>query len=73
MPILITEKYRKRDNFQPKYYNGDETMVQDQFVNRMNSPIGIDILVYDYEQNFMSKLGLGFKTSVVRTDNTLTL
>lgn len=65
---------RNRDNFQPNtYYNGDETMVQDQFVYRMNTPIGIDIISFksDYEQNFMKgKLGLGFKTSVVRTDNT---
>lgn len=65
---------RKRDNFQPNtYYNGDETMVQDQFIYRMNTPIDIDIISFksDYEQNFMKgKLGLGFKTSVVSTDNT---
>jgi hypothetical protein len=52
MPILITEKYnRKRDNFQPNtYYNGDETMVQDQFVNRMAYWHRYHYFKSDYEQ-----------------------
>ena len=65
---------RSRDNLQPNtYYNGDETKIQDQFIYRMNTPIAINIVSFksDYEQDLLKgKLGIGFKTSVVNTDNT---
>ena len=64
----------QRDNFQPNtYYNGNETVVQNQFIYKMNTPINIAVLSFktDYEQNlWKGKLGLGFKTSVVNTNNT---
>jgi iron complex outermembrane recepter protein len=68
-------KYQNiRSNFQPNsYYNGNETVVQQVFDYQMKTPINIKIfsLKTDYEQNFMKcKLGLGFKTSIVKTDNT---
>ncbi len=68
-------KYQNiRSNFQPNsYYNGNETVVLQKFDYQMKTPINIKIfsLKTDYEQNFMKgKLGLGFKTSVVTTDNT---
>ena len=63
----------KRNNFQPNYYfNGDESVVQNQFDYRMKTLIEIDILSFktDYEQNFLKgKLGLGLKISRVNTDN----
>ncbi len=67
-------KYKnQRNNFQPNsYYNGDETQIQNQFFYKMNTPIAIDILSFktDYEQNlWKGKLDLGFKTSVVKTNN----
>ncbi len=67
-------KYKnQRENFQPNsYFNGDETAIQNQFIYKMNTPINIDILSFktDYEQNLWNgKLGLGFKTSVVNTNN----
>ncbi len=67
-------KYKnERSNFQPNtYFNGDETQIQNQFIYKMNTPINIDILSFktDYEQNlWKGKLGLGFKTSMVKTNN----
>jgi iron complex outermembrane recepter protein len=68
-------KYRnRRSNFQPNsYFNGNETQLQNQFIYKMNTPIDISILSFktDYEQNlWKGKLGLGFKSSIVKTDNT---
>lgn len=68
-------KYQNiRSNSQPnQYFNGNETILQSEANYLMNTPINIDILSLkiDYEQNFMGgKLGLGFKTSLVETDNT---
>jgi iron complex outermembrane recepter protein len=67
-------KYKnRRTNFQPNFYfNGNETLLENQFIYRMNTPIDIDILSFktDYEQNlWKGKLGLGMKTSVVNTNN----
>lgn len=63
----------ERLNFQPNtYFNGDQTQIQNQFIYKMNTPIVIDILSFktDYEQNlWKGKLGLGFKTSMVNTNN----
>ena len=62
-----------RNNFQPNiYFNGNETIIANQFIYKMNTPINIDILSFktDYEQNLWNgKLGLGFKTSLVNTNN----
>lgn len=68
-------KYQNiRTNSQPnQYFNGSETMLISESNFLMNTPININILSFktDYEQNFMGgKLGLGMKTSVVKTDNT---
>ena len=67
-------KYKnERDNFQPNFYfNSNETLIENQFIYKMNTPIDIDILSFktDYEQNlWKGKLGIGFKTSVVNTNN----
>lgn len=63
-----------RSNFQPNYYfNDTETTVLGQSINAQNTPIQIDIfsLKSDYEQRlFKGKLGVGFKTSLVKTNNT---
>lgn len=68
-------KYKSdRSNFQPNYYfNDTETTVLGQSINAQNTPIQIYIfsLKSDYEQRlFKGKLGLGFKTSLVKTNNT---
>ena len=64
----------ERSNFQPNYYfNDTETTVLGQSINAQNTPIQIDIfsLKSDYEQRlFKGKLGVGFKTSLVKTNNT---
>lgn len=67
-------KYKnERDNFQPNFYfNSNETLIENQFIYKMNTPIDIDILSFktDYDQNlWKGKLGIGFKTSVVNTNN----
>lgn len=63
-----------RSNLQPNYYyNGSETTIQDEFIYFMITPVDIQImsLKLDYEQNFLGgKLGVGFKSSLVDTDNT---
>jgi outer membrane receptor protein involved in Fe transport len=63
-----------RSNFQPNYYyNNTETTVLSQSINAQNTPIIIDIfsLKSDYEQRlWKGKFGAGFKTSLVKTNNT---
>ncbi|MFZ4678773.1 MAG: TonB-dependent receptor domain-containing protein [Flavobacterium sp.] len=63
-----------RTNYQPNfYYNNDESTILSQSINSQNTPITIDIfsLKSDYEQRlFKGKFGTGFKTSLVKTDNT---
>jgi hypothetical protein len=44
MPILITDTTESVIIFQPTRITRDETDHQDQFVYRMNTPIGIDII-----------------------------
>lgn len=64
----------RRFNLQPNFYfNGEETIIEDEFIFYMETPINIEIASAkaDYEQNFFGgKLGVGFKTSLVNTDNT---
>ncbi|MEO0059685.1 MAG: hypothetical protein RLZZ312_1332 [Bacteroidota bacterium] len=67
-------KYQNlQSTFQPNsYFNGNETQIVQQVNFLMRTPINIQILSLkaDYEQNLMKgKLGLGFKTSVVNTNN----
>lgn len=67
-------KYKNiKTNSQPNhYFNSNETVVQSEANYFMNTPININIISFkaDYEQNlFEGKLSLGFKTSVVNTDN----
>lgn len=61
-------------SFQPNYYkNADETRVFSSNIYRNNTPTDIVIKTVkaDYEQNFLKgKLGVGFKVSSVKTDNT---
>ena len=63
-----------RNNYQPNfYYNNTESMILSESINSQNTPILIDILSLksDYEQRlFKGKFGAGFKTSLVKTDNT---
>lgn len=63
-----------RSNFQPNYYyNNTETIILSQSINAQNTPVFIDIfsLKSDYEQKlWKGKFGAGFKTSLVKTDNT---
>jgi hypothetical protein len=63
-----------RTNYQPNfYYNNDESTILSQSINSQNTPVTIDIfsLKSDYEQRlFKGKFGTGFKTSLVKTDNT---
>ncbi len=63
-----------RSNFQPNFYfNNTETTVLSQSINAQNTPILIDIfsLKSDYEQRlWKGKFGAGFKTSLVKTNNT---
>ncbi len=64
----------KRLNDQPNtYFNGTETVKLFERIYQMNTPINISVLTFktDYEQNFLKgKLGVGFKLSHVKTDNT---
>ncbi|WP_298223778.1 outer membrane beta-barrel family protein [Flavobacterium sp.] len=66
---------RKKDNYQPNtYYENDEATILNENNSFQNTPVTIDIESFktDYEQNFLKgKLGLGVKTSLVKTDNTL--
>lgn len=63
-----------RTNYQPNsYFNGNQTILLQEFKYRMNTPININIisLKTDYEQDLLKgKISLGFKTSLVKTDNT---
>lgn len=63
-----------RSVFQPNlYFNNTESQVLSESINSQNTPISIDILSLksDYEQKlFKGKFGVGFKTSLVKTDNT---
>lgn len=62
-----------RDNFQPNYYyNGAETVIENQILTRMETLTEIDIMSakVDYEQNLLGgKLGLGIKSVRIETDN----
>jgi hypothetical protein len=67
-------KYQNfKTNSQPnQYFNGNETSVLSEANYFMNTPININIisLKADFEQNiFEGKLSLGFKTSIVNTNN----
>ena len=63
-----------RTNYQPNfYYDNNENTILSQSINSQNTPVIIDIfsLKSDYEQRlFKGKFGTGFKTSLVKTDNT---
>ncbi len=63
-----------RTNYQPNfYYDTSESTILSQSINSQNTPVIIDIfsLKSDYEQRlFKGKFGTGFKTSIVKTDNT---
>jgi len=63
-----------RTNYQPNfYYDTSESTILSQSINSQNTPVIIDIfsLKSDYEQRlFKGKFGTGFKTSLVKTDNT---
>ncbi len=65
--------YNKRNNLQPNsYFNGNETILLNEFNYRMKTLIDINILSFkaDYEQNlWKGKLGVGFKFSKVKTNN----
>lgn len=62
-----------RTNFQPNFYfDPTETSILSTVINQQNTPITINIfaLKSDYEQRlWKGKLGLGFKSSLVKTDN----
>ncbi|MET1260200.1 TonB-dependent receptor [Flagellimonas sp. DF-77] len=64
----------ERDAFQPNtYLTGDGDAVLNERITFQDTPIDIDIATIksDYEQNFLKgKLGLGFKVSLINTDNT---
>lgn len=61
-------------SYQPNFYkNSDETQVFTSKIYRNNTPTTIDIKTFkaDYEQKLWAgKLGVGFKLSDVKTDNT---
>ncbi|WP_027003812.1 TonB-dependent receptor [Hugenholtzia roseola] len=63
-----------RTNYQPNfYYDATGTTLISQSIFEMITPTRIDLLSFkaDYEQNFLKgKLGVGIKTSSVKTDNT---
>lgn len=62
-----------RGNFQPNYYyDPTETIVMNQSIIAQKTPIDIAIssLKSDYEQQWLKgKIGVGFKTSIVKTEN----
>nr|WP_299174647.1 TonB-dependent receptor [uncultured Allomuricauda sp.] len=76
--VIVDLDYGKynsdRNAFQPNvYFNGDESQVLNQRITLQETPIDINIATIktDYEQNFLKgKLGVGFKFSYVKTDNT---
>ncbi|HEY6062299.1 MAG TPA: TonB-dependent receptor [Chitinophagaceae bacterium] len=63
----------KTNQLQPNYYyNSTQTTLLSQTIYRFISPTDINIytLKGDYEQNFRKgKLGVGFKTSIIKTEN----
>ena len=63
-----------RSNFQPNFYfDSTESTILSQSINAQNTPIIIEILALksDYEQRlFKGKFGVGFKTSVVKSNST---
>jgi iron complex outermembrane receptor protein len=67
-------KYKSdRHNYLPNYYyDATETNVLSEVIGAQNTPIEVKIasLKGDYERNALKgKIGLGFKTSLVNTDN----
>ncbi|MEP7318951.1 MAG: TonB-dependent receptor [Panacibacter sp.] len=63
----------KSDQYQPNfYYDPTGSTLQDQYIYNMIAPTNIDIYSFktDYEQNYKKgRLGIGGKTSFVKTDN----
>lgn len=71
-------KYKSdRDNYLPNYYyDATQTNILSEVITGQKTPIEIKIasLKSDYERNLLKgKLGMGFKTSLVNTDNTFNL
>ncbi len=67
-------KYKSdRDSYLPNYYfDNSETVVLSEVITGQVTPVDISIysLKSDYEQNmFKGKIGIGFKTSLVNTNN----
>jgi outer membrane receptor protein involved in Fe transport len=62
-----------RTNLQPNtYFNGDESLILNEVINYMVTPITINLLTskIDYEQNLgKGKLGVGVKFSHINTEN----
>lgn len=62
-----------RDNLQPNtYFNGDESIVLNEIINYMVTPITIKLITskIDYEQNlWKGTLGVGIKFSNINTEN----
>jgi outer membrane receptor protein involved in Fe transport len=62
-----------RDNLQPNtYFNGDESIVLNEIINYMVTPITIKLITskVDYEQNlWKGTLGIGIKFSSINTEN----
>ncbi|MEN9335820.1 MAG: hypothetical protein RLZZ500_807 [Bacteroidota bacterium] len=63
-----------RNTFLPNYYyNPSETVILSSIINSQYTPVTIDVgsLKSDYEQRlWKGKLGAGFKSSLVETENT---
>lgn len=75
MDIDYGKYHNDKENYQPNtYFSNNETTILNENNSFQNTPITIDIATFkaDYERNFWKgKLGIGGKTSVVETDNTL--
>lgn len=75
MDIDYGKYNNQKENYQPNtYFASDESTVLNEKNSFQNTPVTIDIATFkaDYEQNFWKgKLGIGGKTSFVKTDNTL--
>jgi biopolymer transport protein ExbD len=75
MDIDYGKYNNQKENYQPNtYFAADESTVLNEKNSFQNTPVTIDIATFkaDYEQNFWKgKLGVGGKTSFVKTDNTL--
>lgn len=65
----------QKENYLPNtYFAGNESTVLNENNSFQDTPVTIDIATFkaDYEQNFWKgKLGIGGKTALVTTDNTL--